>query len=410
MTKTEAEEFKEMMDRCIERWDIVTIIKVDRQRCKALEEFVNSKLKDDATLSDDDFSYDASFFSSEDENKFDCMNDDVFLPNIRDLTVEKPCSTGLVTCECVTTGPCMPYLGKWIDVGETAMSHFSVAQNSDLATATENIFSKNLIAISSHHGILRTGSQHTDQFGLTRTSSEDNCEKLQESFVTFPTENAYRELAKFCESKAARANADRFSEESTEEKLTTPAEIGGNFVTKIWKENAINETDKQENEDSNVATTVGGSDDTIQEGGTFFGTLRQHLAPAIFKKPENQSYDAEIAVTDESVFENVLNLSTAELVIFDAFVKSLNGTVVGSHDMFFGLVQMKFEKPERKKNGSLNLEPQLLHSDEKNLAASFSYAGSDGILQSEQTVQNVIEQSLILRQRNVSFAEEVFSR
>ena len=68
MIKTEAEELKEMMDRCIARCDIGKIIKVEEPRCKAFEEIVNSKLEDDATLSDDDFSDDACFFDSEDEN------------------------------------------------------------------------------------------------------------------------------------------------------------------------------------------------------------------------------------------------------------------------------------------------------------------------------------------------------
>ena len=74
---------------------------------------------------------------------------------------------------------------------------------------------------------------------------------------------------------------------------------------------------------------------------------------------------------------------------------------------FFGLVQMKLEEPDRKKNSSLNLEPQQLHSGERNLEASFSYVEDDGILQSKQIVQSAIEHSLMLGQSKVSTAEEI---
>ena len=58
----------------------------------------------------------------------------------------------------------------------------------------------------------------------------------------------------------------------------------------------------------------------------------------------------------------------------------------------------------------LNSEAQLLHSDEKNLKESFSCAASDRNLQNEQTVRSAIEQSVIVRQSNVSTAEEVYIR
>ena len=51
---------------------------------------------------------------------------------------------------------------------------------------------------------------------------------------------------------------------------------------------------------------------------------------------------------------------------------------------------------ECKKSGPLNSDPQLLHSS------------SNGILQSEQIVQNAIGQSLMFGQSEVSSAEEVF--
>ena len=43
----------------------------------------------------------------------------------------------------------MPYIGKWIEVGETTMPHFDFGHRGDFAKTSENIFSGNLIADSS---------------------------------------------------------------------------------------------------------------------------------------------------------------------------------------------------------------------------------------------------------------------
>ena len=170
---------------------------MQKLRSEAVEEIGNSKLEFDATLSDDDCSDDDSFFDSDDEDKFECMDDDVFLlkfwerqsnsnsfasiPN-NELRVGKTCSKSLIPHEQIMSGPCMLYFGKWIDAGETAMPHFNFAHRDDLATAEENIFCGNFIANSSRQGIVSTGSQHNDHLSLTRISSEENCEKLQKSF------------------------------------------------------------------------------------------------------------------------------------------------------------------------------------------------------------------------------------
>ena len=113
-------------------------------------------MEDDGLFIDDDFSDEDSFVETDDEDKFYCMDDDVFLPNIRelqsnsdsfeltnknDLTIGKPCYKGSIACECVTSGPGMPYFGKWIDVGEAA-----IAQKSDLSTAADDIFCGKLTA------------------------------------------------------------------------------------------------------------------------------------------------------------------------------------------------------------------------------------------------------------------------
>ena len=248
-TKSEDEQFKRMMDRCIARWDNSKKMKIAEQRNEALEEIDFSELEDDATFIHDDSSDDDSFFENDDEDKFYCkFVDDVFLPNIRgrhsssdsfvstpgnELTVGKRCSKSLITLEAITSGPGVPWhFGTWIDVGETTMPHFNFAQKNNLTTTAENIFSGILIANNSRQGIVSTGLQHFDHISLIRTT-EDNCEKLQGSFVSFPTDGADREATKSCGSKAAKANTDGFLEESKEEKLATPAKSGENYFSKI---------------------------------------------------------------------------------------------------------------------------------------------------------------------------------
>ena len=91
--------------------------------------------------------------------------------------------------------------------------------------------------------------------------------------------------------------------------------------------------------------TVGGSGDTIQECETNFGTSRQQLTRAIFKKLENQNFDAEIALADESVIDNVYDHSTVEeLLMSDDFVDGQFGSGVGSRDVIYGLVQIQMDK------------------------------------------------------------------
>ena len=102
------------------------------------------------------------------------------------------------------------------------------------------------------------------------------------------------------------------------------------------------------------------------------GTLLQ-LVPAIFKKLENHRFDAEIAVAGESVIYYVCDPLTAEeLVMSDAFIDGQDGSDLDWGDVVCGLVQMKLEEPGCNKNSSINLEPQLLHSGERSLEASFS--------------------------------------
>ena len=424
-TISEDEQFKKMMDRCIARWDNSEKMKIAEQRNEALEEIDFSKLEVDATFIHDDFNDDDSFFESDDEHKFYCMDDDVFLPNIRgrhsssdslastpgnELTVVKRCSKSLTTLEEITFGPGVPWhFGKWIDVGEAAMPHFSVAHRDDLATAAENISSGNLIANSSRQGIVSTGSQHFDHISVTRTS-EDNYEKLQGSFVSFPTDGADSNATQSCGSKAAKGNTDGFLEESKEEKSTTAAKSGGNFFSENWKENAVDETDKYEKEDAKSSVTAISSGNTIEEEITSFGNSLQ-LVPVIFRKLDNQSFDAEIAAAGETVIYDVCDHSTAEeLVKSDAFIDGQDGSGVDSGDVVCGLVQMNLEEPDRKKKCSLKSEALLLHSVEKKLRLSFSYAANDGTPRSNQFERSANEQSLMLGQGSVSTPEEILFR
>ena len=82
MTKTEADEFNEMMNRRIARWDKCKNLENAELRSETFMEIANSELEDNATFSDDGFSDDNSFFHCDDENKFHCMDDNLFLPNI----------------------------------------------------------------------------------------------------------------------------------------------------------------------------------------------------------------------------------------------------------------------------------------------------------------------------------------
>ena len=96
-------------------------------RSEALEEIGNSELEDIAIFSNNNFSDDDSFFDSDNENKFECMDDDVFLSNIRErhinsdsfepttknkMKVGKHRFNGLITYEYIASGPCMPYYSK----------------------------------------------------------------------------------------------------------------------------------------------------------------------------------------------------------------------------------------------------------------------------------------------------------
>ena len=94
-----------------------------------------------------------------------------------------------------------------------------------------------------------------------------------------------------------------------------------------------------------ISATIGGSGDTMQEGETVFEASRQQLAPAFFKMLENRRVDAEIAVADESVTDDVFDNSTSEdLMMSSAIVDGKVKSAVGSHDVASGLVQMKLEE------------------------------------------------------------------
>ena len=82
MTKTEAEEFNELMNRRIAGWDIGKNIKSAELRSDTLVEIAKNELEDDTTFSGDGFSDDDSFFDSDNEIEFHYVDDNVFIPNI----------------------------------------------------------------------------------------------------------------------------------------------------------------------------------------------------------------------------------------------------------------------------------------------------------------------------------------
>ena len=162
-----------------------------------------------------------------------------------------------------------------------------------------------MIDKSSRQGKASIGSQHTEHLSLTRTSSEDKCEKLHANFVTFPTDDAYCEAIKSCEITVAKACADGFPELSKEEKLTTPAKFGENFFTRIWEECAMVETDKKQNDDSNVAAIVGGSACAFD--------FEENVVPVHFKcsfskrdNEQKQSSDFEVKKAIETDWNQLL--------------------------------------------------------------------------------------------------------
>ena len=135
------------------------------------------------------------------------------------------------------------------------------------------------------------------------------------------------------------------------------------------KENAIEDNRQNENEDS----SIGGSSDTIQEGETVFRASHQQLAPAFFKMLENRRVDAEIAVADESVTDDVFENSTAEdLVMSNAIVDGKEQSAVGSRDVASGFVQMKLEEGGLLRTGDL-AEKEKRNNCRKNPGVRFGY-------------------------------------
>ena len=69
--------------------------------------------------------------------------------------------------------------------------------------------------------------------------------------------------------------------------------------------------------------------------------------PLTLKMPENRRVDAEIAVADESVTDDVFDNSTAEnLVMSNAIVDGQDESAVESRDVASALVHMKTEEPD----------------------------------------------------------------
>ena len=259
--KPEDEHFKEKMDQNISLWDIGKKMTGAQLRSEALEETANRELEDDITFSDDNVS-DNSFFNSDNEKNFDCMDDDVFLPNFperhinsepfnqtnrNELTTSKPCCKGLIACQYITSGHCLPYFGKWIFVGETCMPHLTSAKDFVPTLAAGGTLSSNWVATELHQESSSTESQTMDRIDVSLKSLGGKCEILEESFLTSPAYDAHRQATKSCENRAAKANADGTPEGSTEEKSTTPPNLGKNFFPRSGKKTQLTKqtTDKK---------------------------------------------------------------------------------------------------------------------------------------------------------------------
>ena len=114
-TKSKDEHFKEMVDRCIARWEIGKNMTVGELRSKALKESANSEPSK--------HSWAVQYFCN------------FWADHQYELRVGKPCSKGLIASEYVTSGPGMLYFSKWIDVYLTAAAFY--AQQGDSATAAK---------------------------------------------------------------------------------------------------------------------------------------------------------------------------------------------------------------------------------------------------------------------------------
>ena len=156
---------------------------------------------------------------------------------------------------------------------------------------------------------------------MTQTSSDDNCEKSQESFVTFPTDNIYHKTTKYCESTAVKVTVDEFAE-GARRKLDYTSKIRQkNFSQRCGKKTQLRQKTKTKTTTQKFCANVGSRVNATQERGNIFGNSRQELVPAIFKMVEKQSIDVQISVADELVIYDVCDQSTVEkLGISDVFV------------------------------------------------------------------------------------------
>ena len=141
------------------------------------------------------------------------------------------------------------------------------------------------------------------------------------SFVTLPTDDAFCEASKVVKAQLPRQTRTKILKAAKNRNRLPQQNQAKNIFDKIWKRNAVDETDKKENEESNIFATVGCRIDDIQEGKTCFGTSSLRPLAAAFRMLVKQSCDEKIAVADESVIDDVFDHSTAEeLVMSIAFV------------------------------------------------------------------------------------------
>ena len=80
------------------------------------------------------------------------------------------------------------------------------------------------------------------------------------------------------------------------------------FFLILWEENEFEEKVEKKSANSKIHGTLGSNCDITQNGETIICASRQQLVPATFKVTKSHSFDAEVALTDESIFDKFFNV------------------------------------------------------------------------------------------------------
>ena len=89
------------------------------------------------------------------------------------------------------------------------------------------------------------------------------------------------------------------------------------FFQIIWEENYVDQKGQTKSSNSKIHGPLGSNCDITQNGESVICSSHQQLAPATFKVTMSHSFDAEVALADESIFDKLFKRS-----IFDESVMS----------------------------------------------------------------------------------------